>query len=886
MLSVGAMGAGQGNYYLQLAREDYYHAGGEPPGGWWGRGAEALGLAGQVERDALRALLQGYHPLGKPLIQNAGEPDHQPGWDLTLSAPKAVSVLWSQAPEPLRETLQDLHHTAVGAALQYLEDEAALTRRGRGGHRLERTGLVVATFEHGTSRALDPQLHTHALVLNVGTRLDGTTGTILSKPFYEHKMAAGALYRAELGRQLQQELGLTLTPDGYAFGIAGVPEQLVDEFSKRRTEIEAHLSERGTAGARASEVAALQTREVKENVPRAELFQQWREVGRELGFGPEAAQALVAEKDRSRAIEQSREQEATQVLHKALEQLTEHESTFHRRDLLQVLGESLQTRGWGARELRSWLDRAVPETPEVVPLGSTRGEPCYTTREMLELEKGLLHQADDSRSDRSHALPERTVQPTLRNHPDLSPEQRAALEQITQAPGSIQLVSGMAGTGKTQMLEAAREAWERAEFKVYGAAITGKAARGLQDGAGVQSHTLYRWLEDLGAGFTDALQHHGKQLLRAAVGKSTYDYAPLSLDERTILVLDEAGMVGTRPLATLMDHVQKAGAKLILVGDERQLQPIQAGGPFRALGELLGGSRLTEIQRQRDEWARQAVHDFAEGRAAEGLRAYAERGLLTVGDTRHEAKDWLVRDWTAERQVSVPERLILTTTNEEARELNARIQDERKAAGELGPTWLSVPRADRKGAEGKILPNLTPLWLQEEGERFYLGDRILFNKNSRLLGVQNGTLGTVQGINLLDRALTVELDSGDLRTIPLNRYQDVSLGYALTTHKAQGATAEQVYLLAGGSFQDRELTYVQASRARGETRLYTERSEVGDTLTQLARQMQTSHRKELALEFAPNSPVSTWDLPERRVQERRPEPEPERAMDHELDWGY
>lgn len=193
MLSIGAMGAGQSVYYTGLSREDYYLAGGEPPGLWLGEGARDLGLTGRVDAPALSRLFDGAHPReDRALIQNAHAKDHQPGWDLTFSAPKSVSVLWSQADPATRKTIQDAHFAAVQAGLSYIEANTT-TRRGKGGFLKEDAHLIIATFEHGTSRAQDPQLHTHCLVLNVCTRADGTSGTLESKPIYQSKMAAGAL---------------------------------------------------------------------------------------------------------------------------------------------------------------------------------------------------------------------------------------------------------------------------------------------------------------------------------------------------------------------------------------------------------------------------------------------------------------------------------------------------------------------------------------------------------------------------------------------------------------------------------------------------------------------------------------------------------------------
>jgi conjugative relaxase-like TrwC/TraI family protein len=184
MLSICAMVPGQGRYYLELAREDYYFDGGEPVGRWWGRGSQALGLGDIVDRSALEQLFQGFSPEGHPLIQNAGHERHQPGWDLTFSAPKSVGVVWSQGDAKTKRAIQEAHFAAVRAALAYVEDEVTFSRRGKDGKERSPAMLIVATFEHGTSRALDPQPHTHCLLLNVAVRPDGSTGTIVSKPIY------------------------------------------------------------------------------------------------------------------------------------------------------------------------------------------------------------------------------------------------------------------------------------------------------------------------------------------------------------------------------------------------------------------------------------------------------------------------------------------------------------------------------------------------------------------------------------------------------------------------------------------------------------------------------------------------------------------------------
>src|SRR5581483_11936686 len=204
-----------------------------------------------------------------------------------------VSVLSSQAGPDTRKTIQEAQAAAVREALDYLQESAAFTRRGKGGRTKERTELVVATFDHGTSRAQDPQLHTHCLVLNVGVRADGSTGTILSQPLYAHKLAAGAVYRAELSNQLEKRLGVVLERRQSWFEVQGVPASLVEDFSKRREQVEKALAERGATGAKAAAKLTLATRQAKEHLPRAELLPTWQEVGRRHGFTAENADALL-----------------------------------------------------------------------------------------------------------------------------------------------------------------------------------------------------------------------------------------------------------------------------------------------------------------------------------------------------------------------------------------------------------------------------------------------------------------------------------------------------------------------------------------------------------------------------------------------------------------
>ena len=355
-------GAGAGNYYLDLARDDYYANAREQAGVWFGRGAELLGLAGLVHREPFLHLLSGCSPDGKsPLVQNARAPDRQSGWDLTFSAPKSVSVLWALASPRTRQQIEMVHHQAVELALSHLERTSALTRRGQGGKIVEPAAVVFATFQHSTSRAQDPQLHTHAIVVNLGLRRDGTTGTLQSHAFFEQKMLLGSLYRAQLAAGLSKHLGLILQPEPVGFHVAGVPRELCHELSKRRRDIKRVLEERGQTDAVAAKVATLDTRPRKQRTSRAELFAQWQAVGK--SFGWEAAQA--AQLIRDQAPRQVNRVQFEHDLQTRIEALPEAKWTPAR--IVRAGAHEAVRHGVDAHALLEGLDRVVERRSSHLP---------------------------------------------------------------------------------------------------------------------------------------------------------------------------------------------------------------------------------------------------------------------------------------------------------------------------------------------------------------------------------------------------------------------------------------------------------------------------------------------------------------------------------------
>jgi len=792
MLSISKpiRGFDQGQYYLALASvDDYYMGGKEPPGFWLGKGAQELGLIGIISPDAFRNLFRGRSPDGQfALVHNAGSPRRRAGWDVTWSVPKSVSTVWSQAAEAVRLQIEAAVNAAVGEGVRYLETIGVVSRRGEDGVIRDHAKLIFAAFPHSTSRLQDPQLHVHTILINVALRPNGSTGTIDPKELFRHQHAADAIFRVELAAQLERRLGLVAEREGRAFELMGVDRVLMSTFSKRRQEITAVLAERGLSGSRAAEVVAFETRKTKQALDRPTLFTEWREVELQHGWSTEQVDQLLRMPLGPRNLPKERQRTEGE----ALERFTLHDSHFSRRDLVRSLAETAQGRGLGAQEVYA-LRYAIMQTRQVILIGQKDREARYTTPEMLEVERRFLVAARQLQSDgRPVEISARDA--ALDRYPTLSAEQRDLVYTVTSFAGGLQLVQGLAGTGKSFAFGVAREIWEAQGLVVHGGCLSGKAAAGLQEASQVPSQTLHRLLWGI-------------------------EHGVIPLHGRSVVLIDEAAMVGTRQLLDLTAKCATARARLVLAGDVAQLQSVEAGGGFAALVRECGTSTLTEIQRQREEWARQAVRDFAVGRSEQALNAYEQRGLLHRRRLPEHAELALVEQWKASAG-NPAGNVILAGTNAEVTRLNANAQAERISAGIVygEPVFLG-------------------------GEKLHVNDPVLFTRNSQALGVFNGELGTISS---RDRSLLqVQMENGRIVIVDTSEYRHLRLGYALTTHKAQAMTTEQSFILTG-PMQNREQTYVQASRARGDTRFFVGTEDLQRTADRMAR----SQPKELASDLA------------------------------------
>jgi Ti-type conjugative transfer relaxase TraA len=452
----------------------------------------------------------------------------------------------------------------------------------------------------------------------------------------------------------------------------------------------------------------------------------------------------------------------------ALDAITRQQSTFTDHDLARFVHRHTDDADQFSQAMS-----AVKTSPELVALGKDgAGRERFSTRDMLATEQRLERSAGHIVARSSHGVApaslERAISAGEGRGLRLGEEQRGALERITNAE-DLSLVVGYAGTGKSAMLGVAREAWEAEGFTVRGAALSGIAAESLEGGSGIQSRTIA------------SLEHgwaQGRDVLTA----------------RDVLVIDEAGMIGSRQMERVLSAADAAGAKVVLVGDAEQLQAIEAGAAFRALTERHGAAEITEIRRQREDWQREATRELATGRTGAALDRYEAAGMVSAHETREAARGALVDGWDAVRQAR-PEasQVMLAHTRADVAELNQLARGRMRDAGALG--------------EDQAVQT-------ERGARtFAPGDRVMFLRNERSMGVKNGTLGTLERID--GAALTVRLDGADRREVrfDLKDYAQIDHGYASTIHKSQGVTVDHGHLLASDGL-DRHAAYVGMSRHR------------------------------------------------------------------------
>ena len=492
-----------------------------------------------------------------------------------------------------------------------------------------------------------------------------------------------------------------------------------------------------------------------------------------------------------------------------LDAITHQQSTFTRRDMAKFAHRHSD----GIDQFNAVM-AAIRGAPDLVELGKdARGDDRFTTSAMIEAEQ-RLHRAADLMAERErHELRNADREAALalaeRRGLVLSGEQADALAHVTDGR-DLGVVVGHAGTGKSAMLGVAREAWESAGYEVRGVALSGIAAENLESGSGIASRTIASMEHGWG---------QGRDLLTS----------------RDVLVIDEAGMVGTRQLERVLSHAAEAGAKVVLVGDPQQLQAIEAGAAFRSIHDRHGGAEIGEVRRQREDWQRDATRDLANSKAGNALEAYRSHGMVHEAQTREQARGDLIERWDRDRQASPDKsRIILTHTNDEVRALNEAARERMRAAGDLGDeVGVTVERGARN---------------------FASGDRVIFLQNERGLGVKNGTLGTIEHVSA--QSMTVQTDDDRSVRFELKDYNRIDHGYAATIHKAQGMTVDRAHVLATPGM-DAHGSYVALSRHRDGVELHYGRDDFAGQ-DRLTRTLSRDRAKDMAADYEQRDPAQSY----------------------------
>ena len=800
-MSLWKLRVGAEAYYLaQVASglDDYYSGQGESIGRWVGNAATALGLDGEVSGEDLRAVLAGLAP-GTALTPNGEQlrphPRRVPGFDLTFSVPKSVSVAYALGDLLVQGAVVEAGEAAVAETLAWLEREACHVRRGTnnrhakvpdvemwGTRRLPGAGFVAAQFRHRTSRAGDPQLHWHVLVANTTQGPDRRWSALDGTGLYRSKRTAGVVFQAALRRELTQRLGVEWTPPVKdSCEIAGIPRKIIRLFSKRREEIETELERLGASGPKAAEEATLATRKTKGAVDAEGIVVRWQQEAEDAGWGQAELDILLTSAPRPAVVE---ERSVDHLVAVVGDRLIGSDSTFTRHEVAQAVAAVLAAGGATTEVDR--LTAGVLANPELVaihdpaaPARATGWEQRFTTRRLIALETEIVDAIASGVASRTGSLAPETVAVACAVA-SLGTDQHDAVTRLCTQGNAIEVLVGRAGTGKTYTLAAVASAYRAAGWTTIGVAPSARAARELETGAGIASFTVPRF------------DHH----------RSDH---PLTAN--TVVVVDEAGMCGTVDLHHIITTARQAGAKVILVGDHHQLPEVQAGGGLANAITTLGDQmcELTINRRQVEPWEVDALDHLRHGDVADAWDAYLTHDRVRILDDPVELHQLAVDNWWTAHTTG-HDALLLAGTRSEAHALNRLARD--RATGEhllAGPT------------------------LTVAGRTFQAGDRVLICRNDtnqrtangQPIRIDNGMLGTVTTTDPDAGTLDARLRTGEIVQLDRQYLADGHLdhGYAMTIHKSQGATCDAVFVVGPAGLY-REAAYVALSRARHGALLY------------------------------------------------------------------
>ncbi len=749
--SIGTVAsAAQGVSYYEkdgyYAKDDALH---REASAWRGKGAEAMGLSGPVEPEAFQMVLEGHVPDGRRLgkRERDGTIRHRPGIDVTLSAPKSVSLAALVGGD---RRIVKAHARAVKRTLDWIEHRAVETRVmdpvTRTMVRKGNQKMVAATFRHDTSRNLDPQLHTHAVIVNMVQGNDSKWRTMINDRVYRGVIAIGAIYRSELARGLEGlGYGIEKTHADGRFEIEGVSREVIKAFSTRRAEIEAAMKARGMGApgdnARLADRAALVTRAHKRDVDKSALRRQWSRQASELDF---SAKAVVSRTRRSVAktgdalsqqdLFANPDYSATQAAQWAVKHLSERQSVFtHAALLTAVLGKEP-----GAVTVES-AEKAILDLERKGGLHRANGmhrASGWTTDRALARESETISLMRAGRGKGPRMMRNWVAESSLRKG-RLNRGQKEAVKSVLSGRDRVIGIQGYAGTGKTTMLKRFRDLSQRKGYRLKGLAPSASAAKTLREEAGIPTETLQRFLARNTGLIEGRVSAKGLKGLRRKVSK-------------TVVVVDEASLASTEQMRGLLKAATAMRLpRVVLVGDEKQLDGVDAGRPF---GQLMKAGMQTavldEILRQKDSRLKSAVKSTLEG---EIKAAFKKLGDNVTEIASEKLADEAAQRWLALSHSDRDNTGVIAPTRALRDSINRIIRNELAAEGEIhGPARTGTKLLSRG------------LTCAEAGlhSSYAEGDTVIFNRKYKRLGVEKGDERTVAGIDRDRHAVILEGSKG------------------------------------------------------------------------------------------------------------------------------
>jgi conjugative relaxase-like TrwC/TraI family protein len=830
---------------------------------WQGKLAEQWKLAGFVEAEHFARLSEGQHPhTAEQLVRHqvsrtyegkfgneVTSAEHRAGWDATFSAPKSVSLTALVGGD---ERVREAHRESVRTALRELE-RYTQARIGNV-HAPETTGrFVAATFEHDTARPVDgyaaPQLHTHAVIFNVTEQANGTTRSLQPHELFVSQRYATAVYRSELAVRLQM-LGYELERGKHGQPeIHGYTKEYLEASSPRREQIKDHLREQGIDGAAAAQIAAHHTRDRKELLSPEEVLRRHRDLAAQ--YGHQADRVVAQARQHGQQRMQEVKAQAQSAVTWARDHVFERSAVQDCRAILETaLARSMGETTYSSIQQEFQRRITTGEFQELSQIGARRQ---YTTRTMAGMEREIANRMLEG-NRRYYSDPMLVSRPiriaTEDRHPELNPSQLRAVDEIFLSREKIVALDGLAGAGKTTTLAVIREGAELDGYRVEGFAPTSRAAQKLGE-SGIETSTLQKHLA------------RGQQP---------------DTGEKRLYVLDESSLASTRQLHEFTERL-RPNDRVLLVGDRRQHEAVDAGRPFAQLQDAgMKTIKLEQIVRQKDPELKEVVQQLARGNVREAINNLDQQGRV------HEVPGHEERIWSiAKEYAKSPEStLVVSPDNRSRMDINERIhtelQGKSRVSGEEYPIRTLVPRQELTGADrtwaakyevGDILrysrasretgigkgqyaqvrsidaaSNRLTVRLQdgtdrtydprrqrgvsvfrEDVRRFSVGDRIQFTAPAHDLKIANRELGVIAGIDDAGRA-SLKMDSGRSLQINPNKHPHLDYGYAMTSHSSQGQTANRVLIhvdtdLAAKDLLNSRMAYVSVSRGAYDAQIFT-----------------------------------------------------------------